>query len=195
MPNIVVALRETVYPHIRAHRGFFRDPDLLPLLTQEYAYMDRDLAETDPFFKQLIPYVVIQTPLGVLLYQRTKKAGEQRLAGALSIGFGGHIEEPEDLFTGLHREVFSEELVWPDDDQTSAKLEHLGFVYFNEGVHEVHLGVVFIIHTNTTNLTSKDESIKLLGFQKLSALALHFPSLELWSQAVFAELAKDLKYR
>lgn len=64
-----------------------------------YRFCERDAVETNPRLKQLIPYVVVacfpmqdEVPT-VLAYRRTKKVGEQRLAGLRSIGFGGHIEK------------------------------------------------------------------------------------------------------
>lgn len=52
--------------------------------------------ETDERFGQILPYVVLwqRTPIGpkVFVYQRMKTVGEERLAGALSVGIGGHID-------------------------------------------------------------------------------------------------------
>lgn len=39
-------------------------------------FMDRDLAENDPNFKQLIPYVVFQSPKGFFNYQRGKASSK-----------------------------------------------------------------------------------------------------------------------
>lgn len=199
-PRILVVMEKTIRRWIQDENGFFEDPSgtLLAELFDQGAYMPRDAAEVDPNWKQLIPYVVINTPDGILLYQRTKKAGEQRLHGSYSIGFGGHIDEPEDLLSGLHREVFNEELVWPETGlgPNRGDLNQIGFIYINEGVHAVHLGVVFVLTIpNQIDLTTKDEGIILQGFTKLSNLALHFPKLEKWSQCLFSRLAVDPKYR
>lgn len=60
----------------------------------------REELETDERFGQVLPYVVLYQRVGsgdtagfkVFVYQRTKKVGEQRLAGNLSIGTGGHVD-------------------------------------------------------------------------------------------------------
>jgi predicted NUDIX family phosphoesterase len=55
--------------------------------------------ETDERFGQALPYIVMyqrptefQTSPRVFTYQRTTKVGEERLAGALSVGGGGHVD-------------------------------------------------------------------------------------------------------
>lgn len=56
--------------------------------------------ETDERFGQALPYVVLYQRVGsgdtagvkVFVYQRTSKVGEQRLAGNLSVGTGGHVD-------------------------------------------------------------------------------------------------------
>jgi len=58
---------------------------------------ERAQLETEPQYRQLIPYMTI-TQLGTdgivryIPYQRTSTAGEQRLHGKVSVGFGGHID-------------------------------------------------------------------------------------------------------
>ena len=56
-------------------------------------FMPRAKAETDPSFKQVIPYVIITDGKNILHYVRGKKAGEQRLVAKGSVGIGGHIND------------------------------------------------------------------------------------------------------
>jgi predicted NUDIX family phosphoesterase len=65
----------------------------------------REMLETNEAFRQIIPYIIVieEPELGVekfVCYRRTKKVGEQRLAGNVSIGFGGHIELPDIINVG-----------------------------------------------------------------------------------------------
>ena len=58
---------------------------------------ERAKLETEPQYRQLIPYTTITKvdAAGVkrfVPYQRTTAAGEQRLHGKVSVGFGGHID-------------------------------------------------------------------------------------------------------
>jgi predicted NUDIX family phosphoesterase len=52
--------------------------------------------EADERFGQILPYVVLyqktEAAPKVFVYQRTKKVGEQRLAGMMSVGVGGHVD-------------------------------------------------------------------------------------------------------
>src|ERR671918_1658553 len=55
-------------------------------------FLPRAQAESDPAYKQIIPYALIAFEDRVLYYVRGKKAGEQRLVAKGSIGIGGSSE-------------------------------------------------------------------------------------------------------
>jgi predicted NUDIX family phosphoesterase len=131
------------------------------LLTSEFGYIpdtkyefiernlqprDREHAETDETFKQIIPYLYIECGQNFLLYKRTKKQSEERLHEKLSLGIGGHIN-PIDCTSDsvinncLLRELTEEVTV---HDLDPASTEFLGFI--NDDLSEVgkvHLGLVF----------------------------------------------------
>lgn len=80
-------------------------------------WIPRSECETDPAFKQLIPYCLFRAKLPTrsdpfyLRYRRTKKSGEARLVGECSLGIGGHISLDDtmqrlgdDLADTLHNE-------------------------------------------------------------------------------------------
>jgi predicted NUDIX family phosphoesterase len=56
----------------------------------------REELEADERFGQVLPYIVLYQRhadrFQVFVYQRTKKVGEQRLAGLMSVGTGGHVD-------------------------------------------------------------------------------------------------------
>ena len=54
-------------------------------------FMDRPLAEEDPGYKQLIPYVILWQGPQIYLMERTAAGGDSRLHGKASIGVGGHV--------------------------------------------------------------------------------------------------------
>ena len=101
----------------------------------------RSKCETDEGFLQLIPYIAVVCGDYVMAYQRVK-AGESRLDGKWSIGFGGHINDGDDsYFDGAVREG-REEL-------TGFRAECLGpaigFIYDSSNpVGRVHLGVLHV---------------------------------------------------
>jgi predicted NUDIX family phosphoesterase len=106
-------------------------------------FVDRPIAEVDPAFKQLIPYVVLRDGDLVYLMERTAAGGDARLHGKASIGIGGHLNPVDDgqdpLADGLRRE-WSEELVadWEPEFRLVGLLND-----DSNPVGSVHLGVVF----------------------------------------------------
>lgn len=63
-----------------------------PLWAPEVWAGPRQVLETDPSFKQLIPYVLVTKGNTVLGYTRGKAGGEDRLHDLVSIGVGGHVD-------------------------------------------------------------------------------------------------------
>lgn len=59
-------------------------------------FVEREHAERNPDWKQVIPYSVVVREGEVLLLERLARGGERRLHGKLSIGVGGHVN-PEDM--------------------------------------------------------------------------------------------------
>jgi predicted NUDIX family phosphoesterase len=59
-------------------------------LTKRMYWHSKSESEKHPSLRQIIPYVTVSDGTRYLVYQRLK--GEQRLAGNLSIGIGGHVE-------------------------------------------------------------------------------------------------------
>ena len=84
------------------------DPDSEPwihmLSNVPLQYVRRGDCETEPRFKQLIPYITIghewrAGEISQLRYNRTKTSGEDRLIGKASIGIGGHINPIDGINT------------------------------------------------------------------------------------------------
>jgi predicted NUDIX family phosphoesterase len=105
--------------------------DRLARIRRHAFFVERRKAEQDSSWKQIIPYVVVTRGDSLLLLERTKRQGEARLHGKLSIGVGGHINpvdendgKPGDtLLEGLRREL-AEEL----DVSGPAELRAAGFL-------------------------------------------------------------------
>jgi predicted NUDIX family phosphoesterase len=147
-------------------------------------YIDRPLAEDDPAYKQLIPYVVVQDRRRVFLLQRTDAGGDARLHGKASIGVGGHLnpvdagEDP--LMAGLRRE-WAEELVadWEPDFTLVGLLND-----DSNPVGSVHLGIVFTVEADGRAIEVRERD-KLTGsFVEADAVAMAWDRLETWSQLV-----------
>lgn len=186
----------------------FREPscftpmneEVLSLLWDASAFVDRGPAEEDPSLKQLIPYLVVKQGEQVLCYRRGNKGEETRLHDKWSIGVGGHIN-PVDVasevgghaFTEALRRELLEELklsdgfmdsirfigVVNDDADLKVGAYHLGLVY----VVEVVDGVIFEFEN-----CLKDARWTLLEYYRDEQ---PFGLLEGWSQLV-AKALPDL---
>ena len=147
-------------------------------------FLDRPLAEEDPAFKQLIPYVVVRDGELVYLMERTAAGGDPRLHGKASIGVGGHlnpVDEGEDaLADGLRRE-WSEELV--ADWEPTFRL--IGLLNDDSNpVGSVHLGVVFEVDAAGRGVDVREHE-KLTGrFATHAEVRAAWDRMETWSRLV-----------
>jgi len=112
-------------------------------------YMDRDKAEKDPSFKQVIPYCIVTKDDEVFAYKRSKKGGEKRLHEMWSIGVGGHINpcdgiDPHVAFGMAVQRELTEELSFSDPElMEKAEYEITGLIYDkSDSVGKVHFGVI-----------------------------------------------------
>lgn len=196
--------------NVLAAESFLNWPQTASALT----IREREALEPDEGYRQVLPYVVVRQigrdgVLRYLAYRRTKRVGEQRLAGKVSIGFGGHIDAADVVVRGdstidlratildcAEREL-REELgvmqagrIEPLAAWVSAiapAFAHL-FITHNEGVQRVHLGVVlyFDVPSDVT-LCCAEEELETMGMYTAEELAVWMtaasaPELEVWSQ-------------
>ena len=118
----ILVIPETVINQIGSIEGFEADVDrfLEPILkSDQLSFQPRSQMETDPSFKQLIPYVLLQWTdengtIKLFTYTRGGGSGEARLHAKRSVGIGGHIsrEDAADgadpYSTGMQRELVEE---------------------------------------------------------------------------------------
>ena len=147
-------------------------------------YLDRPVAEDDPAFKQLIPYVVVRDTDRVFLMHRTDAGGDPRLHGKASIGVGGHLNPVDTgadaLMAGLRREWVEEvEADWEPEFELVGMLND-----DSNPVGAVHLGVVFSVDARGREVDVREHD-KLIGaFVDTSELARSWSRMETWSQIV-----------
>lgn len=168
------------------YSGKNHSAQLLPLLEQSL-FMDRDLAETDPSFKQFIPYCVLKCKDKFFIYERGKKGGEKRLHNLYSCGLGGHVDAnplamdaPSTYWASLVREM-KEEVGLESKDYTQ---KQLGFIYDpTTKVGEVHLGVCHLLTMlNSDKELVIENTMPSWSFEKLDMLERTVNSFEVWSQ-------------
>jgi len=59
-------------------------------------FLDRNIAENDPTYKQIIPYFILLQGESVFVFDRSSDGKEDRLHHKSSIGIGGHINDKDD---------------------------------------------------------------------------------------------------
>jgi predicted NUDIX family phosphoesterase len=158
-------------------------------------FMPRSAAETNPAYKQIIPYVLLVHGGKVLHYVRGKKSGEQRLVSKGSIGIGGHMNElDEGLFAldeaayleGVRREV-CEEL------KIGSSFQNRVVALLNDDSNEVgqvHMGVVHVFELDEPIVEKNEAMITNLAFLTPEELRERRELLESWSQICLDGLEK-----
>lgn len=153
----------------------------LTVIEREGRFAPRAAMESDPRFKQVIPYLVLRDREHFFLMRRTRAGADARLHDLFSIGIGGHLNPGDvDLAGGLARE-WSEEL----DAAFVPEFRFLGLLNDDETeVGRVHVGAVFLAEADGRPVAVR-ETEKLEGrfAAPLELLAVH-DRMETWSQLV-----------
>ena len=160
-------------------------------------FMARSLAETDPSFKQIIPYAIFTHGDRILSYVRGGKGGEKRLTAKRSIGIGGHMNDTDAAGTAfdleayhraLQREIGEELMIGTPYKQRAVALLNDD----STEVGQVHIGVVHVFECETDDITCGEASIADLEFFDKKLLLDSRGSMETWSQICCDHLEKLL---
>ncbi len=186
----VLVFPRSIFERLGIFQGFRTDVDrYLPTILdpRNNSFMPRAQAETNPNFKQIIPYVVVTDGERVLHYVRGKKAGEQRLVTKGSIGIGGHInDEDHSLFAvgaqafqdAVRREVCEELAI-----QGTFDARPVGLINDDSTeVGRVHFGVVHVLFRAPEQARKKEQVITQVEFVPIEQLKTRREQMESWSQ-------------
>lgn len=155
-----------------------------------FTFRPRSEVETDPSFKQLIPYVVLRDGECLFHYRRGAAGSESRLAALRSIGIGGHINTGDAMGSDPYRSGMLRELAEELDIQCDVRESFLGFINDDRTpVGQVHLGVVHLLDLDAQHVRVRDAAVSEPGFAPLHQLVASSEQFETWSQFVLAELA------
>lgn len=162
------------------------------------SFLSRARAETDPNFKQIIPYVVVTDGKSILHYVRGKKAGEQRLVAKGSIGIGGHINDEDhtlfsvgsDAFQDAVRREVCEELTI----QGSFEVRPAGLINDDSTeVGQVHFGIVHVLICTPERVRKNEQVITQVEFAPIEKLLAKRDQMETWSQLCLENLPALLR--
>ena len=158
-------------------------------------FMPREEAETDPGYKQLIPYVIMSYGGKYLNYVRGKRAGETRLVGNRSIGIGGHINPTDDmpLFNTDLREIYLTAVEREVSEEVDVEAKHTDRIValLNDDSNEVgrvHLGIVHHWTLDSAKVNKREQMITQMSFASAEELEEIRDSLETWSSLCLSHL-------
>jgi predicted NUDIX family phosphoesterase len=186
LENILVVKSERLRPFLR-EKGLVTEclAEVADIIVNEHCFMPRPDAETNPEYKQIIPYVTIRRVGEVFVTKRLSKGGEARLHGLLSIGAGGHIAEGADtgggnvLMNGLHRELSEEVYI-----ERELSLVFAGLI--NDDTNEVgsvHLGLFCVLDVSGEVKVLETEKLEGFWADKFALLERAY-EMESWSALV-----------
>ena len=191
----VLVIPTALFHEAGVFQGFCPDAGAyLPKLLDpaRLSYRPRAEVETDPSFKQIIPYVVLRWGEEAFHYTRGRRATETRLQALRSVGVGGHISADdsglfEDAYrTGMLREVEEEVRL-----ETSYREQCIGLINDDSNpVGQVHLGIVHVFELAEPKVRRREQVLTRAGFAPLGELRAQSDEFETWSQFVLEALER-----
>lgn len=153
------------------------------IIDHEKEFHARSMMETDPGYKQIIPYLVFEHNHHYFLMQRQSTASETRLRNKLTLGIGGHIRkedmQEDSLFAWATRE-FHEEVNY----EGNLVVKPLGIINDDsDDVGKVHIGFVFLLSGDSSDISVKSE-LKSGMLVSLDECIAQRECMESWSQFV-----------
>ena len=183
----ILVVPTLLFHEIGHFQGFNANPgpylDVL-LDASHTSYRPRPEMESDPSFKQLIPYCIFKFEDQIFYYTRGKAQGEGRLHSKQSIGIGGHISsvdaggQTSAYLEGMRREIEEEVAI-----ETTYQQRLVGLI--NDDLTEVgrvHLGIVHIFELDAPKVLPREKSIIETGFASPAQLHQNRDRFETWSQ-------------
>ena len=187
--HILVIPRTDFFPHGAWH-GLKQEELATHLaIIQEYKqFIPRSIAEHDPSYKQIIPYLIFMHKNSIFVMQRRSDASETRLRNKHSIGIGGHVREDDmqhgnSIFDWAQRE-FHEEVAYSG----SITMTPLGILNDDSNaVGQVHAGLVLLINGSSDEISIRSE-LKGGHLFPLDQCIDYNDTMESWSKMVLTEL-------
>lgn len=198
--NVLVFPR-SLFEQLGIFQGFSAEVDrYLPVILdpKNNSFMPRAQAETDPSFKQVIPYVLITDGKSILHYVRGKKAGEQRLVAKGSLGIGGHINDEDHTLFAFGLQAFQDAVKREVREELSIQgvfdAKPIGLINDDSTeVGRVHFGVVHVLFCMPDKVKKNEQVITQVEFMPIEELKAKREQMETWSQICLDHLTVLLK--
>jgi predicted NUDIX family phosphoesterase len=156
---------------------------------ENLSYRPRSEVETDPGFKQIIPYVVLRWKGEAFHYTRGKGVSETRLQALRSLGIGGHISEGDNtLFGDSYRIGMLREVDEEVNLDSTYQEKCIGLINDDSTpVGQVHLGVIHVFDLAEPRVRRREQALARSGFALLTELRTLSGEFETWSQFLLAD--------
>jgi predicted NUDIX family phosphoesterase len=192
MDERVLVVPTHIFHSLGYFQGFCTDVDRyrdVLLDARNVQFRPRNEVESDPGFKQLIPYMIFchtdsSGNIHIFQYVRGKGMGESRLHHKRSIGIGGHIsdEDREQHFGDVYRDGMLRELHEEVVLNTAFTETCVGLINDDSTeVGRVHLGIVHRLDVAEPNIISNEPDLIESGFMPLGELKKCREQMESWS--------------
>lgn len=216
-PEFILAMRAEFFDgchHFGSDLNSLRYEDFLswPETSASLVIAQRQYLEKNPNYRQLLPYILLYREDAderrYFLYQRTRKVGEQRLAGALSIGFGGHVELHRDTVMtpdGMVdlRNTLGVNMTEEMNEEVKClrgEIEPLDlFITHQEGVQRNHLGIVMQTRAIVGAAVQLEPELRPLGFYTPAEIITYATrydcEIEVWSRLLIDAMLDSQQQR
>lgn len=157
---------------------------------KNHSFLDRDIAEYDYDYRQIIPYIIVKKDDSFLMLKRLNKQTEKRLHGKCSLGVGGHINpDPSGkyenvILSGLYKELNEEISI-----KEPFKLTFSGVINNQTSdVGKVHVGFLYILEASSLDFEVLEKEKMTGEWVNKNQLKQYYEYLEGWSQIVYDNL-------
>ena len=187
LEEYVLVFKTELFEQIGAFQGLSFELDkYLDIIRnpKNHTFLQRKDAESNPAYKQLIPYALLQFKDTIFVYRRGKLLAEKRLLGNYSLGIGGHISVTDPgLFSttyedGLKREINEEVNIESRYTQRIVALLNDD----SNDVGKVHFGIVHILALEKPLVKPREKSINETRFLNMNELQKNIDKFENWSK-------------
>ena len=201
--EMILVVPTELFRSLGYFQGFCGEPrryaDLLS--PDNLAFRRRGAMESNPAFKQLIPYMLFTHTgadgrVSVFGYVRGKGMGEARLHNLMSVGVGGHINE-SDLARAARpndgRDVYREGLLRELREEVAVESPYtesvVGLINDDQTeVGKVHLGIVHRFELESPRVTPNEPDLIESGFYGVRDLLESGRAFETWSSIALRAL-------
>lgn len=172
-------------------------------MTSESIVLNRNDAEGNPFYQQLVSYTLIFNPDKQKVYLGQRLSGENRLLKSYCLGFGGHVND-FDIDPNFKSNVFEITAERELREELNIKKKHLdlkllGFCRDLDSSTPDHVGAIYLLLAASVTVKEKDTMTgRWISYSDL--ISNYYHKLDSWSKYSFdyiyenQELRKLLKF-